>query len=228
MLLQTWSEILTRSFQDIWLGVAEFIPNLVVALIIFVVGWVVGVLLGRVVAQVIRSLKIDNALKSANVEEILNRAGFRLDSGGFLGALVKWFVIIVFLVATLDVLGLNQVNVFLQEIVLAYLPRVIAAVLILLIAAIIAEALRKLVVGAAKAAELGPVGFLGGITKWSVWIFAILIALAQLGIADFFAQTLFTGVVVALAIAIGLSFGLGGQDTASKFLEKLRKDMSSK
>lgn len=215
-----------RSFQEIWLGVAAFVPNLVVAIIIFVIGWIVAVLLGRVIAQFIGALKVDNALKSAGVADILGRAGFRLDSGRFLGELVKWFIIIIFLVATLDILGLNQVNAFLQNVVLAYLPQVIAAALILLIAAVIADTMQKLVVGAAKAAQVEVAEFLGGLTKWSIWIFAILIALAQLGIADFFAQTLFTGVVVALAIGFGLAYGLGGQEAAARSLERLRKDVT--
>lgn len=225
MLLQTWGFVLTQSFQELWVGIVGFVPNILVAIIIFVVGWIVGVLLGRVVAHAIDALKLDSALKSANVDELLSRAGFRLDSGLFIGALVKWFVIIVFLVATLDVLKLTQVNAFLQNVVLAYLPQVIAAALILLIAAVLAQALRKLVIGAAKAAGIDAAGLLGGFAKWAVWIFGILIALSQLGIADFFARTLFTGVVVALAIALGLAFGLGGQEAAARFLEEMRKDM---
>lgn len=228
MLLETWGNVLTRSFQDIWLGVADFVPELIVALVIFIVGWAVAVILGRVTAQIIRSVKVDNALKSAGFEDVMNRAGFTLDSGRFIGELVKWFIIIVFLVATLEVLGLTQVNAFLQNVVLTYLPQVIVASLVLLIAAILADAVRGVVIGTAKAAQVEVAGLLGGIAKWAIWIFAILIALSQLGIADFFAQTLFTGVVVALSLALGLSFGLGGQDAAAKFLSKLQKDISSK
>ena len=226
MLLQTWGEILTRSFQELGTGIVTFVPNILIAIVIFIVGWVVGSLLGRVVAHAVNALKIDQALKSANVEEILARAGLRLDAGRFLGTLVEWFVIVVFLVATLDVLGLTQVNAFLQNVVLAYIPQVIAAALILLIAAVLGNALRRLVIHAAKAANVEAAGLLGGLAKWSVWIFAILIALSQLGIADFFARTLFTGVVVALAIALGLAFGLGGQEAAARFLEQMRKDMT--
>lgn len=227
MLLEVWSTVLMRSFQEVWLGVAAFVPNLVVALIVFVVGWVIAVLLGRVVAQFIGALKIDNALRSAGVADIVGRAGFRLDSGRFLGELVKWFVIVIFLVATLDIIGLDQVNAFLQNVVLAYIPQVIAAALILLIAAVIADVMQKAVVGAARAAGVEASAFLGGLTKWAIWVFAILIALSQLGIADFFAQTLFTGVVVALAIAFGLAYGLGGQETAARSLDRLRKDINN-
>jgi len=198
-----------------------------VAFIIFVIGWVAGSVFGRVVAQVIKSLKVDNALRTAGFDEVLSRAGFELDAGRFLGGLVKWFVIIVFLVASLDVLGLNQVNVFLQEVVLLYLPRVIVAVLILLVAVVIAAAMQRVVVGASRAAGIRSANFLGSVTKWSIWIFAVLMALFQLGIAAPFVQTLFTGVVVALSIAFGLSFGLGGQSAAADFLSKMRSEIKN-
>jgi hypothetical protein len=224
-MIQDWSTVLTQSFQELWGGVIGFLPNLVVAIVIFIVGWIIGALIGRLVAQIIKAIKVDSALRSAGVEDAVGRAGFRLDSGAFLGALVKWFVIIVFLVAALDVLGLTQVTIFLQQVVLIYLPNVIVAVLILLVAAVIAEAVQNIVVGSAKAANISRAHFLGAIAKWAIWIFAILAALYQLGVAPVFLQTLFTGIVVAISLALGLSFGLGGQDAAKRFLENLRSDM---
>ena len=217
--------MLQQSFQDLWFGIVAFVPNLIVALIIFVIGWILGAVLGRVIMQIVGSLKVDNALRSAGFEETFSKAGFNLNSGAFLGGLVKWFIIIVFLVASLEVLGLNQVNIFLQEVVLLYLPQVIVAVLILLVAAVIAEVVRNIVVGAAKAANMVSANFLGSVTKWAIWIFAILAALNQLGVATAFVQTLFTGVIVALSLGFGLAFGLGGQDAASRYLEKLRSEV---
>src|SRR3989344_3939525 len=133
MIVQTWLEVLEQSFQELLSGIVVFIPNLLFAIVIFIVGWVVGSILGRIIAQIVKAVRVDQALRSAGVEDVLSRAGFVLDSGAFLGGLIKWFVIIVFLVASLEVLGLTQVNVFLQQVVLLYLPRVIVAVLILLV-----------------------------------------------------------------------------------------------
>lgn len=225
MLIETWADVLTRSFQDLWLGIIAFLPELIVALIIFILGWLVGAALGRVVAQIVKSIKVDNALKSTGLNETVERAGFKLDSGAFLGALVKWFFIIVFLVAALDVLGLTQVNIFLQTVVLGYLPQVIVAVLILLVAAVIAEVAAKAVVGAAKAAHVKSAGFAGSVAKWAIWIFAILAALDHLQVASAFVQTLFTGVIVAVSLAFGLAFGLGGQEAAARYIEKMRSEM---
>jgi len=198
-----------------------------VAIVIFVIGWAVGSLLGQVVNQIIKSLKVDNLLRSAKVDDVLRRAGFNLDSGRFVGALIEWFIIIVFLVASLDVLGLTQVNNFLNQVVLLYLPQVIVAVLILLVSVVIASAMQRVVVGAAMAAGVKSANFLGSVTKWAIWIFAVLMSLFQLGIAAPFIQTLFTGFIVALSLAFGLSFGLGGQQAAAGFIEKMREEIKT-
>jgi len=216
---------LILSFNELWTGVASFVPRLVAGVIIFVVGWVIAHALGKVVEQIFRSLKVDKALQSLGVEEPIERAGIKLDVGAFVGALVKWFVVIVFLTATADVLGLTQVTDFLKDDVLGYLPNVFVAAMILVVAALIADAVGILVTGSAKAANLPSSGFLGGVSKWSIWVFAILAALYQLGIAGPMVQTLFIGIVGALSLGLGLAFGLGGKDAAAKYLERLRQDI---
>lgn len=226
MVLQTWGDVLTASFQDLWRAVLHFVPNLVIALIILILGWAIGALIGRVVAQVIKSIKLDSALESAGVGALLRRGNLTLNSGEFLGGLVKWFVIVVFLVAAFDVLNLTQVNIFLQQVVLLYLPQVIVAVLILLVGGVVGDFMSKVVHASAKTAHVSSANFLSTVTRWAIWVFAILIALSQLGIATAFIQTLFTGFVIALALALGLSFGLGGQDAAKEMIEKIRRDLA--
>ena len=218
MFFTTWADVLTQSFQNLFYGLVAFLPNLLAAIIIFIIGWLIGAGLARVVSQVIGSLRVDQALKAAGVDRVVERAGFSLNSGAFLGALVKWFFIIVFLVAALDVLGLTEVTIFLRAVVLGYLPQVIVAVLILLVAAVVAEAAQKIVAGSASAANLR------SIARAALWVFALLAALAQLGVTPF-VQTLFTGVVVALALAFGLAFGLGGQQAAAHAIEKMREQV---
>ena len=115
--LQTWGDTLVMKFQQVGAGVVGFIPNLIVAVVIFLAGWVVGSLLGNVVARVIKTMKIDHALEGAGIGGLVHKAGFKLDVGKFLGMLVEWFVVVVFLIAALDVLGLNYVNQFLVQVV---------------------------------------------------------------------------------------------------------------
>ena len=225
MTSQVWTDVLVKSFQSLWEGVLMFAPKFIIALIIFIIGMVVASVIGKFIAKIISSLKVDSALQSMGVGDLLSKAGFNLDSGKFVGELVKWFLIIVFLVASIDILGLSDVNDFLKNVVLNYLPNVIIATLILVAGAFIARAMQRIIVGSAKAAGVPSTHFLGGITKWAIWIFAILAALYQLGIAGAFAQTILTGFMAMIAIAGGLAFGLGGKDAAAQYIDKLRKDI---
>lgn len=228
MTTNVWGDVILQSFQNLWTGMIEFIPQIVVALVIIIFGWIIGALLGRVVTQLLRSIRIDEALSKTGLQGVLQKGGIELNGAGFVGGLVEWFIIIVFLVASLDVLGLTQVNIFLQEVVLGYLPQVIIAVLIVLAAAVIGDVMKKVVTAGAKTAGIQSAGLAGSITKWAVWIFAVLAALLHLGIAQSLINTLFTGFVVAFSLALGLSFGLGGQEAAARFIDQIRQEVSEK
>jgi hypothetical protein len=225
MIVQSWVDVLQQSFANLLANVINFIPNVVFALIIFMVGWFIGGLLGRVIAQAVRAIKVDQALRSAGVGDVVSRAGYSLDSGAFLGALVQWFVIIVFLMWALQVLALTPVTLFLEQVVVSFLPQVIVAVLIVLIGAVLAELAQNVVTGGARAAGIRSAGFAGALARWAIWVFEIAVALSQLGIGAQYFQTLFMGIVVALALAFGLAFGLGGQEAAARFIEKTRNDL---
>lgn len=226
--IQNWGTQLGGAFQGIGTAGVQFLLNLVLAIIIFIAGWVVGSVLCEVVSKIVKAVKIDAILESAGARGLLNKAGFSLNTGAFLGGLVKWFVIVIFLVAALDILKLEAVTQFLTSVVLGYIPQVIVATLILVVAAYLADLAQKVLTGGARALESKSAGFVGGVARWAIWIVAILAALNQLGIAGGMMQTLFTGLVAMLAIAGGLAFGLGGKDAAARYIEKLREDISNK
>jgi hypothetical protein len=223
--LEVLSDAWLRTSGSLLSGATDFVIKLILAVLIVILGWVIGALISKAIAQVIKAVKVDKALEVAGAKELARKGGFELNSGVFLGELVKWFVIVVSFVAAFDLLGLRDVNQFLEGVVLAYIPQVIAAVLILLVAVVVASALQKTVIASAKAAGFSNASLLGAVTKWSIWIFAFLAALFQLNIAATFIQTLFTGFIVALSLALGLAFGLGGRDAAKDYVEKLRKEV---
>lgn len=226
--LQNLSLVFSDSLLGLWYGFINFVPSLLLAIILFIIGLVVGSIVGKAIAQVISALKIDKLFESAGVEEVMARMGMTLNIGKFFGVIVKWFIVIVFLMASLQIIGLTQVNDFLRTAVLFYLPKVIIAAIVLIIATILADIMRKLVVASAKAANIASANMLGSITYYAIWGFAFIIALSELGIASAFMQILFTGLIAALALALGLSFGLGGQVAAARAIDSISKEMSAK
>lgn len=218
--MNNWTDILQYSFQSVWAEFVTFLPQLVTALLVLIVGWVIARTLKTVVETIFKRLKIDSALDAAGVDALTEKAGYSLNSGAFVGTLVKWFIIIVFFVAALDILNLEQATAFLTEVVLGYLPQVIVAVIILFGGFILASFTEKMVVAGGKATSFASTALLGKFAHYSILVFAFLAALNQLAIAPELVQMLFAGLVFALSLAFGLAFGLGGRDAAARYLNK--------
>ncbi len=219
---------LTSSFENIAAGIYLFAPRIIIAILILVLGWVIGAFLERAVREVLRSLKMDRALSNVGVDELVSHTGMQLDSGSFIGGLIKWFIIAVFLVAAVNVLGLVELNVFLNVIVLSFLPNIIISALVLMVAAVLSDATQRLVYFSAKGTGVKSAHLLGLIAKWSIWIFALLVVMNQLNIGAEFAQILFTGIIFMVALAGGLAFGLGGRDWAAGILERVTDELDGK
>lgn len=227
MLIQSWSQVFLLSLQGLWYGFIETFPKIVLAVVVFIIGWIVATTIGKLVMMAIDALKLDRLFKNAGAEEALARANIKLHIGKFFGELVKWFIVIVFLVASLNILSLDAVTMFLQQ-VLMYIPQVIIAALILVAGTILADFVRKFVSGSAAVANVRSARMLGSIAYYAIWILTVVTALDKLGIFGYFGQIIFTGLVVMMAIAFGLAFGLGGKDAAARWVNRLSEDLSSK
>jgi hypothetical protein len=216
------SDIVRNSLMTLWGGVALFLPQFIAAVVVFLVGWLIAELLGKLAYHVVKILHVDSALSKVGFRQAWERSGFKLDTPMLFYELVKWFFVVVFLMAATNILGLVQVSDFLKTVVF-YLPNVIVAAVILLIGILVAKFSEGFVKASVKAAGLMSANFLGALTKWSVVVFSLLIALAQLQVASDIIKIVITGLIAASALAIGLAFGLGGVKHAEQMIGDLRR-----
>lgn len=224
--MNTYAEVLQGPLLELWNTLVAYLPNLVGAIAVFLVGVIVALVLRKVVVRVIDVLRIDDLAKKLEITAQFERVGLRLNIAGLLGWIVKWFLIVVALIAATDILGWDQVTDYLGQVVL-FIPNVIIAVIILLAGILLGNFVKSVVKTAVEAAKLESADFLAGLSKWAILIFTFMAALVQLEIAPDLIRVLFTGLVAMLALAGGLAFGLGGKDHAHKLLTKLKKDISS-
>ena len=190
------------------------IPQVIGALLIIVIGWIVAGALARLTTELLKRAGADR-LFAEHGGEVYGDQSRRVRPSVVVGELVKWLIRIVFLVAAANVLGMPEVSDLLNQ-VLLWIPNLIVAAVILLLAPVIARFVRGAIeVGA------GRMGFtnaplLGRIAEIAIVAFAVVIAINQIGIAANLVNTLFIGLVGALALAFGLAFGLGGRDVAAE------------
>ncbi|MCX6736762.1 MAG: hypothetical protein NTW73_01610 [Candidatus Parcubacteria bacterium] len=220
--LQIWGMTTSVALQQLWFGFINFIPAFLAAIIIFLVGLIVANGLAELVERLLDLLKIDKALEKIGFKKFTDQANIRLDSGYFVGALVKWLLILAFLRISADILSLSAISDFLMQII-TFIPSLIISVVIVLLSVILAEFLAKLVRSSVSGAGLKSSKFLASLTQWSIIIFGLLVALMQIGIGTAILQIFLTGFVAMLALAGGLAFGLGGKEVAAGILSKLKE-----
>ncbi|PJA45469.1 hypothetical protein CO174_03115 [Candidatus Uhrbacteria bacterium CG_4_9_14_3_um_filter_50_9] len=220
------NEVLQGPLLELWDTIIAYLPNVLGALLIFLIGIIIAHVLRTVVVRLIALLRIDELAQRLEIKSQFDRVGIHLHIGHLLGWIVKWFFIIIALIAATDILGWDQVTNYLEEVVL-FIPNVIIAVIILLAGILLGNFVQNIVKSAVEAAKLASADFLSGIAKWAILIFSFMAALVQLEIAPELIRVLFTGLVGMLALAGGLAFGLGGKEHASRFLNRLKRDISS-
>ena len=220
------SDILPTSAREVLQLPLEFVPQLILAIALVLIGWILGWLIERVFITLFSALSfIDESLKNVGLEDFTKRAGMQVNLGKFFGVIFKVFVIFVFLVAALDVLGLETVNTFLVDRVLGYIPNIISAAIVIIIGLVVANFTSRFIVTTTSAMKLqGAIA--ARVTKWAILVVTILVALAELGIATAIVESTILGIIASVSLALGLAFGLGGQKAASEFIEKIHKDVS--
>jgi len=223
MLAFTASEVIQNSLLTVYSDAIGFLPKLIIALIVLIVGWLVAVLLGKAAYHIIRLIQLNKALEMLGFKAI-EKGGLKLDAPRFFEGLIKWFFIIVFFLAAANIVGLYQVADFLNTVVL-YVPNVVAAAVVLVIGVLIARFVEHAVRASVKTAKLASANAIALIARWSILVFAILIALDQLGIGSEIIRILVIGIIAMIAIAGGLAFGLGSQKHAESLISKLKDKM---
>ena len=220
-MIQDWSTITLQALQGLWQGFIKFLPQLVGAIVVFVIGWFISIWIGKLIAGILKKLRLDQIFEKTKWQEALEKADFKMKMSDFIGGIVKWVLVIVFLLAAVEILGLTQFAGFLKAIV-SWLPNLVVAAAIFVVAVIIANISEKLVKAIVEKMNVGYAQLIGGIVKWAIWIFAVLAILSQLGVAKDIVQILVTGFVALIVISCSLAFGLGGRDLARDLLEGSR------
>ncbi|HMG00342.1 MAG TPA: hypothetical protein VK560_03775 [Gemmatimonadaceae bacterium] len=214
----SFTETLMASFRDAFSMILSAIPRILGFIVVVAIGWFVSTILARAVTGLLRAIRFDELARKSGLADFLAKMSTGTDSAGVVAGLVKWLVRIVVLLVAFDVLGLPAVSDVMRQLLL-WLPNLVVAIFVLFIGGIAARALGNIVRGATAESGFSNPETLANVVRTTVWAFAIVVAINQLGIATNLINTLFTGFVGALAVALGLAFGLGGRDLASRTLE---------
>lgn len=213
-------ELLNAVLGRFWFRLSNYLPDFFGGLIILIIGFLIAGILKKLLVTLFTFLRIDALLQKM---KLLAKSEVKLWEE-IVAEVVKWTVVILFLIPTLEVWGLSRATVVLNQF-LFYLPNVIVAVVIGFVGLIVSNLIADLVRHSIRTVGSGSANTLGVFSKWVVLFFTILIVMNQLGVAQDLIRILFTGIVAMLSLAGGLAFGLGGRDMAKGMLEEIRNKL---
>ena len=222
---QTLAEVLWQAVRETIRSSLIYLPLTIGGILIFVCGWIIAGLIGQAVERLLNRIGLDHFLGQIRWFEPLERLGVRIRAAYAIGAIIRWFIIFLLLSSVAEALRLSAGTTFLQFIVNS-LPSLFSAILILLIGALLADFLGKLVWLGASVVHPEASHFLKNITRAALWIFSLVAAVEQLGLAAELLQTFIIGLAALLAIAGGIAFGLSGRDYASHLIDKVYRDIN--
>ena len=198
--------------------IGAFVPRLLLAIVVLLVGWLVAKLVRFAIVKALHAVNFNVVTEKAGIDRFLSQGGTDIDTIRVLGALFFWLVILAALMVAFNTLDLAYVTDLIGRIVL-FVPRVMVAVVILVFGAYFAR-----FIGTALATYLRNIGareagLMGRLALYAIMAFVIMIALDQIGLGDIIRET-FLVLVGAVALALAIAFGLGGQRRAGEIIER--------
>ena len=215
--IQTWAEVTMASIMLALAPLLAALPKILGFIVILIIGWIVASLVAKGIAALLRAVRFNDLAERSGFANFVRNMGMNTDAAGVLALTAKWFIRLITLVVAFDALGLQAVSDVLRQLLL-WIPNLVVGIVVLVIGGLVANAFGNLVRGAAAQAGFDNPELLSKVARVGVWAFAIVVAVNQIGIAQTLVNSLFMAIVGAVALAIGLSFGLGGRDTAAEIV----------
>lgn len=212
-------DILGESLRNTIELVLGLLPSFIFAFILVLIGIMFANILSRATTHILADLlKLDNILDKSGLGHFLNDS--KISVSKFFAVIVKWGLILAFFAAAARVLKLDVFVDFLNDLI-DYIPSVLSASIVIIISVLVADALSKIVMSASRSVNMNG-SIASAVTRYSIFVWGIVTALAQLQVRVDILIIAISGAVFALSLAFGLAFGLGGRDAAAKMLEKMK------
>ncbi len=211
----SWLLVLKDTVTQAVAGLIRLLPNMLGAIAVFLVGWLVAKLFRGLVE---RGLRLLSRVLARVTRGPLAR-GMLMEERSIkaVGAILYWAIILLFLTAATQVLGLGIFTDWLSNVV-GYLPALLAGLLILLAGFVFSLMAKDLVSAAASSAHLAYAEILGRSVQILIFSMAVVIGIDQMGI-----NVTFLVVIVGITLGMifggmALAFGLGSRQVVANIL----------
>lgn len=196
-------DTVTSGFRDGFAVLADFLPRLLLFVLILVVGILVAKAVGKAISKLLERVGFDRAVERGGIKRAL--ANSSLDTSDIVGKLIYYTLVLFVLQLAFGVFGPNPISDLLNQ-VIGFLPSIIVAIIIVVVAASIAAAVKSVIEGTLGGLSYGRV--VANVASVFILFLGVVAALNQVGVAT----TVTTPVLITILATIGgvIVVGAGG------------------
>lgn len=216
-----WSQIddaLGDSLRRVLTSLAGLLPGLVALLVSIVLAAVLGGIIRWVLVRLLRAIRFDQRLERWGASDIAEWSPKRSPTL-LVGRLVHWLLVLLGAMVGLAALDATLMTTMLGRLG-TYLPNVFVAVVLVIMGTVLARFLSRGVLISAVNMQLQSARLMSLGVKWLVLLLTVAMALNHLSIGGAILELafgiLFGGIVLAMALAVGL----GSKEVVSRSWEK--------
>ncbi|MFC2134066.1 hypothetical protein ACFLTH_05560 [Bacteroidota bacterium] len=209
---------LMEVLANLWYQFIQLLPGLIGAVILLLIGYFLGALFEGIIKGALLKAGLDDWVEKHEKHKALGH----ISVSGVLGASVKWYTVVLFLAPAAALISLGHLSNLLYNLA-TWLPHVIAGVLIFYFGLILADFAEL----AIESHKFKWRNFWGALARVVIILFVADIALKEIGVNIHIAESTYliviSGIVLALAIAVGIGFGGALKPEAGKLIKKFGK-----
>ncbi|WLQ16031.1 mechanosensitive ion channel [Hahella aquimaris] len=205
---QGWRDLLHQTYEQTIQQLIAFTPNILGALTLFFFGFFIALGLARAVRTGVSLLERLLARIFARFSTSPSSLKLRQSYTNVISKGVFWLVLLFFIAAGANSLGLNIVSQWMSQLLL-YLPHFAVGMLIMLGGYLVSKVVNLVMTSAAESVGIRQSALIGRSVQFTVIFIAIVIGIEQIGInIQFFTQfTIILSAVVAGGFSLAFAFG---------------------
>jgi hypothetical protein len=203
----------------IWTIFAEYIPNIVAALLFILFGLFAARFLSSLLEQFLRRIKLDSYTSQVGINEITVRFGFGRSPSAILGFIVYWSLIMVFFVSAANIMNLGVISDILERFIVGFIPRIAAVIFISFGGLMFAKFISDVVINSSTANNLRGGRSLARIIHLVILVITAMAAVEQLGIEMKIIRSGMNILFASFGLAFAIAVGLGSKDIARDIIK---------
>lgn len=202
---------------QVLLKFASAIPNLFGALIILILGWIISKIISKSLLKILEKVGIDRFGDKLNATDFAIKANFKIVLSSFTSKLVYYILMLIFLMAATDVLGIPVISQMVSDLI-SYLPRLLSAILLFVLGIYLAEFVKNIVLAAANSLSIPSASIIANFVFYLIFLTLTISALAQASIETSLITSNLTVILGGVVLAFAIGYGFASKDTMANFL----------